>query len=91
MRGAKPLRWHADYLFSRHPATRAWRVDTELTECELAARLRAATASRAIAGFGAGDCGCAGHLLAVGRAADLDRLLRVLPHRAGRATRASKG
>ena len=41
-RAAKPLRWHADYLFARHPATRAWLIDTELTECELAARLRAA-------------------------------------------------
>ncbi|MBM3148040.1 MAG: bifunctional DNA-formamidopyrimidine glycosylase/DNA-(apurinic or apyrimidinic site) lyase, partial [Actinobacteria bacterium] len=27
MRAGKPLRWHADYLFSRHPATRAWSID----------------------------------------------------------------
>jgi Uri superfamily endonuclease len=115
MRAAKPLRWHADYLFSRHPATRAWIVDTELSECELAARLRAAlerverrndgegtaagarparhtaVASRATAGFGAGDCGCPGHLVVVGRSADLDRLLRALPRRAGRVTRALPG
>lgn len=26
-RAAKPLRWHADYLFARHPATRAWVID----------------------------------------------------------------
>lgn len=38
-RAAKPLRWQADYLFSRHPATRAWLLDTTLAECELAARL----------------------------------------------------
>jgi Uri superfamily endonuclease len=38
-RAAKPLRWQADYLFSRHPATRAWLFDTPLAECELATRL----------------------------------------------------
>lgn len=43
----KPLRWHADYLFTRHPATRAWLLDTPLTECELAALLRAAVAGGA--------------------------------------------
>ncbi len=42
MRPDKPLRWHADYLFSRHTATRSWLIDTELTECELAALLREA-------------------------------------------------
>ena len=42
MRADKPLRWHADYLFTRHPAARAWLLDTPLSECELAARLRAA-------------------------------------------------
>ncbi len=38
-RAAKPLRWQADYLFSRHPATQAWLLDTHLVECELATRL----------------------------------------------------
>ena len=117
-RAAKPLRWHADYLFSRHPATRAWVIDSELTECELARRLRAAlqgAGSRqgraervaaaaqpavhtltervrsAIAGFGASDCGCPGHLVAFDRLTDLDGLLRALPRRAGRATRAPAG
>lgn len=27
MRAGKPLRWHADYLFSQHPATHAWSID----------------------------------------------------------------
>jgi Uri superfamily endonuclease len=44
MRADKPLRWHADYLFTRHPAARAWLLDTPLSECELAGRLRAAGA-----------------------------------------------
>jgi predicted amidohydrolase/Uri superfamily endonuclease len=38
-RAAKPLRWQADYLFSRHPATQAWLLDTPQAECELATRL----------------------------------------------------
>jgi Uri superfamily endonuclease len=45
MSAAKPLRWHADYLFARHPATRAWLFDTPLSECALAERLRAGAAS----------------------------------------------
>jgi Uri superfamily endonuclease len=64
MRAGKPLRWHADYLFSPFPATRAWLVDTPLSECELAAHLEHATgAVRALPRFGASDCGCRGHLL----------------------------
>jgi Uri superfamily endonuclease len=39
-RAAKPLRWQADYLFSAHPATQAWLLDTPLGECELVTRLR---------------------------------------------------
>jgi Uri superfamily endonuclease len=29
LRAAKPLRWHADYLFARHPARRAWLIDLD--------------------------------------------------------------
>ena len=50
----KPLRWHADYLFTRYPATRAWLLDTPLTECELAALLRAAVADGAAGDVPAG-------------------------------------
>jgi Uri superfamily endonuclease len=68
LRAAKPLRWHADYVFARCPATLAWLVDTELTECEVAARLAGSLAVGLPArGFGASDCGCAGHLLRLGR------------------------
>ena len=65
MRADKPLRWHADYLFTRYPATRSWLVDTPLSECELAARLRrsATNAADGVARFGASDCGCPGHLV----------------------------
>jgi Uri superfamily endonuclease len=91
----KPLRWHADYLFTRHPATRAWLLDTPLSECELAALLRAAVADGAAPApdpaprFGASDCGCAGHLVStaglgalragLGAAAARGGTLRALP------------
>ena len=64
-RGAKPLRWHADYLFTPWPAGRAWLLDTSLDECALAAHLRGALAPTLdpAAGFGSSDCGCRGHLV----------------------------
>jgi len=60
----KPLRWHADYLFTAFPARRAWLVDGAAGECELAGALAALPgASRRPPRFGAGDCRCAGHLV----------------------------
>jgi Uri superfamily endonuclease len=68
MRACKPLRWHADYLFALHPATRAWLIDTTApaAECTLAAALAAAApglSRTAMGSFGASDCGCPGHLV----------------------------
>jgi len=60
----KPLRWHADYLFTAFPPRRAWLVDGAVGECELATALAAAPgAARLPARFGAGDCRCQGHLV----------------------------
>jgi len=64
----KPLRWHADYLFTAFPARRAWLVDGAAGECELAGALAALPdASRRPPRFGAGDCRCAGHLVRLAR------------------------
>jgi len=64
----KPLRWHADYLFTAFPARRAWLVDGAAGECELAGALAALPgASRRSRRFGAGDCRCAGHLVRLPR------------------------
>ena len=64
----KPLRWHADYLFAEQPARRAWLIDTARSECALVDGLGAAgIAERVVPGFGASDCGCAGHLVRVAR------------------------
>jgi Uri superfamily endonuclease len=65
------LRWHADYLFSRHPASLAWTLDVASTmlgqspECLLAGALLSSEprARRGPPRFGASDCVCAGHLL----------------------------
>ena len=76
-RADKPLRWHADYLFSRHAASLAWTFDLTPTErdrpaapaqpaeCSLAAALLGceSRARRGPSRFGASDCACAGHLL----------------------------
>jgi len=60
----KPLRWHADYLFSAFPARQAWLVDGAAGECELAGALAALPgAARRPRRFGAGDCRCVGHLV----------------------------
>ncbi|MEE4274529.1 MAG: GIY-YIG nuclease family protein [Thermoleophilia bacterium] len=63
-RREKPLRWHADYLFTAAPPRLAGLVDGPLTECELAGALAAPPgASRPVRRFGAGDCRCTGHLV----------------------------
>jgi len=60
----KPLRWHADYLFTAFPARRAWLVDGATSECALAEALAEPPgATRHPLRFGAGDCRCAGHLV----------------------------
>ena len=64
----KPLRWHADYLFTAFPARRAWLVDGAAGECELAGALAALPgAARRPRRFGAGDCHCVGHLVSFAR------------------------
>lgn len=73
---AKPLRWHADYLFGAAPARRAWLVDTPSSECELADGLAwLPGAQRRPPRFGSGDCACAGHLIRLGRRLRRDELL----------------
>ncbi len=65
---AKPLRWHADHLFTAFPARRAWLVDGVVGECALAGALAGLPgADRRPPRFGAGDSRCAGHLVHLGR------------------------
>jgi Uri superfamily endonuclease len=79
----KPLRWHADYLFTAFPAGRAWLVDGAAGECELAGALEALPgAERWPRRFGAGDCRCAGHLIRFTRR-PLRRDLAAAAHAAG--------
>lgn len=79
----KPLRWHADYLFTALPAERAWLVDGVTGECELAGALAALPgAERRPRRFGAGDCRCAGHLVRFARR-PLRRDLAAAAHAAG--------
>lgn len=65
----KRLRWHIDYLRTHSEVLGVQLLEGEREdECRLAARLAAlAGAFRAIAGFGASDCGCPGHLIGFSR------------------------
>ncbi|MEI6450869.1 MAG: DUF123 domain-containing protein [Actinomycetes bacterium] len=75
----KPLRWHADYLFSAFPARRAWLVDGAKGECELAGAEAQRTARSA------------GHLVRLPRRPrrrDLATAARVAGASGGRAVRA---
>ena len=79
----KPLRWHADYLFTTVPARAAWLVDGARGECELAGALAGLPgAERRPPRFGAGDCRCAGHLVRFARR-PLRRVLAAAAHAAG--------
>ena len=79
----KPLRWHADHLFTAFPPGRAWFVDGAAGECELAGALAALPgAERRPRRFGAGDCRCAGHLMRFARP-PLRRDLAAAAHAAG--------
>jgi Uri superfamily endonuclease len=79
----KPLRWHADYLFTAFPAEGAWLIDGAAGECRLAGALAALPgADRRPRRFGSGDCRCAGHLVRFARR-PLRRDLAAAAHAAG--------
>jgi Uri superfamily endonuclease len=61
----KPLHWHIDFLRPHCEWLGAWAFeDAGRGECDLAASLVATPgATLPIAGFGAADCRCAGHLV----------------------------
>lgn len=84
-RAEKPLRWHVDYLFARHPPSLAWMIDGDasLTECALAAGLSAAGDRRSCPRFGSSDCGCPGHLIHFGSRAALDEAVRAMAQEHG--------
>jgi len=58
----KPLYWHIDYLSSKAKMLGAIIItDNQWSECKLAKQLNKMF-KLAVAGFGASDCGCDGHL-----------------------------
>lgn len=65
LRRDKSLRWHIDYLAQYGDILDVWAsFGRARRECDWAAVLvRSAGARRLVPGFGASDCGCAGHLL----------------------------
>lgn len=67
LRADKPRRWHIDWLTAQAPGRAVWlRTGRERLECAWsAALLTLPGAVIAWPGFGASDCACAAHLLAV--------------------------
>ncbi|MBP8974534.1 MAG: GIY-YIG nuclease family protein [Anaerolineae bacterium] len=67
LRANKRAHWHIDALTALAPVTRVWMVESaERRECLWAGALRALPdVTVPIAGFGASDCTCDAHLLAL--------------------------
>ncbi len=67
LRAEKRLRWHIDWLTAQAPVRAVWlRAGRLRLECAWsAALLQADGAAIAWPGFGASDCACAAHLIAV--------------------------
>jgi Uri superfamily endonuclease len=80
--GEKRIRWHIDWLTTRHPAGEALLVATaERIECALAEWLRATGWAPGPRGFGASDCRCPTHLFHAEGQVSARELLAALPER----------
>ena len=65
---AKRPHWHIDHLRSVADVTRVWTTtDPRRLECTFARAARALRGARGVEGFGASDCRCASHLVALPR------------------------
>lgn len=67
LRGDRRPHWHIDALTARVPVSAVWYASSsQRLECLWAAQLRAISGvTIPLAGFGASDCSCPAHLLAV--------------------------
>lgn len=67
LRANKRMHWHIDALTALAPIVRVWHVESaERRECRWVGALRALPGVTVpIAGFGASDCACDAHLLAL--------------------------
>ena len=60
--------WHVDYLRRASSLTRVWSTsDPRRLECVWAAAARSLPGAREVPGFGASDCRCSSHLVALPR------------------------
>lgn len=76
---AKKRHWHIDYLTAIAPVCQVWwAADNQRRECAWAGIARERGGKVVAPGFGASDCRCPAHLLALGRAADLTPLRAAL-------------
>lgn len=66
LRPASRPHWHVDHLRSVATVEQVWTtLDARRLECAWSAAAGALRGSRPVPGFGASDCGCASHLVAL--------------------------
>jgi len=79
LRAGKRRHWHIDYLRETADVIRVWTIaGPDRLECQLAGQLAAARGAKPVAGFGASDCGCNSHLVALPRLPAAEYVLRRL-------------
>jgi Uri superfamily endonuclease len=79
LRCGKRRHWHIDYLLESADVVRIWTIaGNQRLECTLARLLTTFRGARVVAGFGASDCNCVSHLVALPRVPSRDYIRRRL-------------
>lgn len=79
LRNDKRRHWHIDYLLEWTDVVRIWtNTGNQRLECALARLLATFRGARDVTGFGASDCNCVSHLVALPRVPSRDYIRRQL-------------
>jgi Uri superfamily endonuclease len=79
LRNNKRRHWHIDYLLESADVVRIWTITgNQRLECILARLLAKFRGARVVTGFGASDCNCVSHLVALPRVPSRDYIRRRL-------------
>lgn len=79
LRTGKRRHWHIDYLLESADVVRIWTITgNQRLECILARLLAKFRGARGVTGFGASDCNCVSHLVALPRVPSRDYIRRRL-------------
>ena len=79
LRCGKRRHWHIDYLLESADVVRIWTITgNQRLECTLARLFATFRGARVVTGFGASDCNCVSHLVALPRVPSRDYIRRRL-------------